>query len=209
MEALLWGRVLERMLAVSLGGLSIWLGYRLFLKIPRQRSGEVRLALPGDISVYLTRVGPGVFFSLFGAAIVVMALRAGLMIESTLRQPTTTDAAPTAVRGAELTQRVGYAAAVLAPEDPQRLQARRAEARRTVAELNGLAALLAADTPPARRVDVSLALRDAKLALLQQVWGPDWGDFGQLAEWAAQAAAGAAPEGLHTDALALWRQPRP
>lgn len=207
MDLLIWGRVIERVLAVSLGGLSIWLGYRLFLKIPRQRSGEARLALPGDISLYLTRVGPGVFFSLFGAAIVVMALRAGLMLESTLRQPTT-DAATTAVRGAELTQRVGYAAAVLAPEAPQQLQARRAEARRTVAELNGMATLIAADTSPARRVDVSLALRDAKLALLQQVWGPDWGDFDQLAEWVAQAATGAAPEGIHPDALALWRQLR-
>src|SRR5688572_8561747 len=62
-------RHLERLLIVVAGGLSIVLGYRMFLAIPRagEDKGEGKLELPGGISVYVTRVGPGVFFALFGA----------------------------------------------------------------------------------------------------------------------------------------------
>lgn len=212
MDYLLWGRVLERVMAVAIGGLSIWLGYRLFLKIPRLRSGEAKLALPGDISLYFTRVGPGVFFSLFGAAVVVTALRAGLMMEGTLKAPYSVGAPgnpASPAQGVELTQRVGYASAAMAAEDPARLAARRADARRSLAELNGVLALLPASTAAARRLDVGLALRDAKLALLQQVWSPAWGEFASLVEWSQHETAGAPAGGVHPEVLALWRQPRP
>jgi hypothetical protein len=63
-------RSLERITSVLIGGLSIYLGFRLFLEIPQRSESEGKFVLPGGISVYLTRVGPGVFFALFGAVIV-------------------------------------------------------------------------------------------------------------------------------------------
>jgi hypothetical protein len=33
-------RVIERVLAVIIGGMSIYLGYRLFIKVPRQKDTE-------------------------------------------------------------------------------------------------------------------------------------------------------------------------
>lgn len=202
MDVLLWGRVVERALAVAIGGLSIALGYRLFVRIPRLRPGDAKLALPGDISVYLTRVGPGTFFALFGAAIVVSALRVGLDLEGPAAPGAPASAAAAALR-------VHYANPPLARDDADERQARRAEARRSAAELNGIPSLLRADTAPARRLDVELALRDAKLTLMQSVWGRDWGDFERFAVWARTGAPDVVPPDVHPQAATLWRAPRP
>lgn len=65
-------RTIERILIVLFGGLSIVLGWNLF------RAGVVadqRADLEGaSFTVRLIRVGPGVFFALFGAGILVMAM---------------------------------------------------------------------------------------------------------------------------------------
>src|SRR5207245_1619184 len=87
---LLYLRVIERVLAVIIGGLSIYLGYRLFIKLPEQKDSEGKVVLPGDISIFFSRVGPGVFFSLFGAAVVVVSLRQGLELDRTSKESVTT-----------------------------------------------------------------------------------------------------------------------
>jgi hypothetical protein len=71
-------RVIERVLAVVVGGMSVYLGYRLFIKLPEQKDSSGKVVLPGGISVFVSRIGPGVFFSLFGAAVVVVSLQQGL-----------------------------------------------------------------------------------------------------------------------------------
>jgi len=71
-------RVIERVLAVVVGGMSVYLGYRLFIKLPEQMDSSGKVVLPGGISVFVSRIGPGVFFSLFGAAVVVVSLQQGL-----------------------------------------------------------------------------------------------------------------------------------
>ena len=65
-------RATERLLAVIIGGICVYLGYRLFLRIPEQKEGEGKIEFPGGVSVFVTRVGPGVFFAMFGAAIVAL-----------------------------------------------------------------------------------------------------------------------------------------
>ena len=80
MEAILL-RSLERILSVLIGGLSIYLGYRLFLKIPQQTDSSGKIILPGGISIFLSRVGPGVFFSLFGTLVVGLSLYYQTQIE--------------------------------------------------------------------------------------------------------------------------------
>src|SRR5262245_4135443 len=71
-------RFAERLVAVLFGGMAIYLGYRLFLQVPERRGADGRLALPWDISIVLTRVGPGVFFALFGALVVGTSLVKGI-----------------------------------------------------------------------------------------------------------------------------------
>src|SRR2546421_1153464 len=84
-------RHFERLLIVLGGGLSIYLGYRMFLAIPRAataaETGEGKLELPGGVSIYVTRVGPGVFFALFGAVILGLGLQHGLKLEVREQRP--------------------------------------------------------------------------------------------------------------------------
>jgi hypothetical protein len=54
-------RALERLLDAAIGGLSIYLGYRLFLRLPDKTDSQGKIILPGKISIFLSRVGPGVF----------------------------------------------------------------------------------------------------------------------------------------------------
>ncbi len=65
-------RALERILAVAIGGLAIYFGYRLFLAVPDQQGeGRAELTLAKDKRLLITRIGPGTFFALFGTAVVV------------------------------------------------------------------------------------------------------------------------------------------
>ena len=62
-------RMIERIIGVLIGGLSIFLGFQLFKAVPHITTGEGKFEFPGG-SVHLFRTGPGVFFALFGCAII-------------------------------------------------------------------------------------------------------------------------------------------
>jgi hypothetical protein len=64
----------ERIAVVALAGLLIYLGYKLFLQIPDKTDSEGKVVLPGGVSIYLTRIGPGAFLALFGAAILIYSV---------------------------------------------------------------------------------------------------------------------------------------
>ena len=66
MDPLLF-RSIERIVSVLIGGLSIFLGYRLFSSVRGQSDGKGTFKFPMHTSGVLTKVGPGVFFALFGA----------------------------------------------------------------------------------------------------------------------------------------------
>ena len=72
-------RALERIIVVIIGGLSVYLGYRLFLHVPSQKDGQGKISFPGGISIIINRVGPGVFFALFGAGVVALSLYHGVV----------------------------------------------------------------------------------------------------------------------------------
>ena len=67
-EAVMVLRMTERIIAVLIGGFSIYLGYRLFFHLPFERSHKGELELPG-VKIVLSRVGPGVFFGVFGTLV--------------------------------------------------------------------------------------------------------------------------------------------
>jgi len=167
--SLLRFRVAERILAVLIGGFSIYLGYRLFSEIPSANNSSGKLSLPGDISIYISRVGPGVFFSLFGAAIVTVSLYQGLELKAGVASEGAKNVANVEVNYAN--DRVGR------ETDAEKLNALRAEARRSISELNKFPALLPSDVPKTRAFDVMQAVRATKLALLEPVQGKDWGSL--------------------------------
>ena len=70
LDTLFLMRMVERLLGLLSGALCVVLGYRLFIMLPEKTDSSGKLVLPGGVSIWLSRVGPGIFFALFGAAIV-------------------------------------------------------------------------------------------------------------------------------------------
>ncbi len=195
-------RVIERVLAVIIGGLSIYLGYRLFIKLPKQKDSSGKVMLPGDISIFFSRVGPGVFFSLFGAAVVVVSLQHGLELDLANKSSVTAESTEKTAN-----MKVRYMGGGGAP-DPAKRDALRAEPRRTIAELHKLPTLLAANVSPSRRTDVAQAARESKLALIGMVWSADWGDFPTFRNWVNDGETDPAPPGVSPEAVKTFRQTR-
>jgi len=72
------GRVIERLLVCLFAGTSLVLGWDLFRKgVLIEQSAEFQLA---TWKASLRRVGPGIFFALFGASVSVFALRSPISI---------------------------------------------------------------------------------------------------------------------------------
>ena len=71
-EIVLILHAIERLVSIGLGGLSIYLGWSLFRK-NLDSNGEADLRHLGW-RITLKRVGPGVFFALFGATVVAISL---------------------------------------------------------------------------------------------------------------------------------------
>jgi hypothetical protein len=63
-QIVLWGRTVERLLTVGFSGLSIVLGWSLFkARLLRDQTAEFTSK---SWTIRLERVGPGIFFALFG-----------------------------------------------------------------------------------------------------------------------------------------------
>src|SRR3546814_17565740 len=71
-------RSIERLVVVGGACVAIWCGYRLFLAMPSRERGAGKLELPGGVSIHVSRVGPGVFFPLFGATIIGLSRDYGI-----------------------------------------------------------------------------------------------------------------------------------
>ncbi|KAA3641165.1 MAG: hypothetical protein DWP92_01695 [Armatimonadetes bacterium] len=70
------GRVSERLLITVAGGMSLVMGWSLYKKgVLDTQEAELT---KGTFSLKLTKVGPGVFFAIFGCAILVAGLRSPL-----------------------------------------------------------------------------------------------------------------------------------
>src|SRR4051812_15285621 len=64
----------ERLVIVAVAALCIWLGYKLFQSLPAQHGSGGKLDLPGA-KLVMSKIGPGVFFALFGGLVLWQAVR--------------------------------------------------------------------------------------------------------------------------------------
>lgn len=173
-------RALERIIAVAIGGLAIYFGYRLFLAAPEVHGeGQAELSLAKDTRLLITRVGPGTFFALFGTAVVV----------ASYYFPVTTSGAG----GYSGLGEQGVAAAgplvVPAPPPPE------ADAlRRTIALINASQDLEGSGASAAERAAIAARAREAKLALMNAGWQRDWGDPVEFPIWLDQVPRPSRPE---------------
>jgi hypothetical protein len=195
-------RALERLLAIGSGLLSIYLGFRLFLALPEVEPGAGRIKLPGGISIYLTRVGPGVFFSLFGSMIIALSFYFGVTASETQGVPVASQLAGGQPVGTQRT--FTGAAAEGADADPQGRQVERATVERMIRDLNRVPALMRDDLAPRDR-DLVQTLDTTKVRLMREVWDAEaWGDYGAFERW-WRAGAGPDPPPQIATAVAVFR----
>lgn len=184
-------RSLERILDALMGGVSIYLGYRLFLKLPDKTDSSGKIILPGNISIYLSRVGPGIFFALFGAAVIALSLYHSITykIESPLTQSSQT--------AQNVQARIVYQGATqeMANANSAKVEEKRARLEYLMLWLNSIPELLTPNLDVAKRHDLDIRLPAVKLMLLESAWGPDWGNFKEFKQWAELGGSEQPPSG--------------
>jgi hypothetical protein len=191
------------MIAVIIGGFAIYLGYKLFMHLPTQTNSEGKVVLPGNISVYLSRVGPGAFFALFGTIVLTASFYfqfkfpGGAMVAAEPKSSETV---------------FSYLIATEGIGDQQALESARSRVIKDLRTLNRLNTRLNSAVQGDRvlmneneRTDLMLTFPKIKLALLFTVWGKDWGDYASFAKWVKSGAAGPAPQGTEK-AVAIYRE---
>jgi hypothetical protein len=192
MDAVLALRLIERSLAVGIGGLCIYFGYRLFLALPEMRDASGQFSLPMNIRIVISRVGPGVFFALFGAGIVALSLYQSIQYERTVSGGTVAGDASTREKF------TGLGATLSRNETEERADAR-ALLRRDFAVLNTIPRLLRPDLPSQDTDKVATATERVKLALMHNVWGTSkegWGDEAAFEAWLKSGRPKPAPAPL-------------
>jgi hypothetical protein len=176
-------RLIERIVSVAIGGLAIFLGYRLFLKVPTTQDSQGKFVLPWNISIVLTRVGPGVFFALYGAIIVAYALSQSILYSHEQAPAATKVVEKQDFRGIVPSGRID-AAALLA-------------ARARIVFLNDAQRSLSRNASEAEKLAIAAHITALKLAVMEPLWQADtWGDRAAFRLWAEAGASGPAPAGL-------------
>jgi len=79
LEIAMLGRILERVSIVFVAGLSLWIGGSLFKSITLPSDQQATFEY-NNLIIKLHKVGPGIFFALFGAAILIFAVISPLEI---------------------------------------------------------------------------------------------------------------------------------
>jgi hypothetical protein len=192
-------RLLERILDVAIGGISIYLGYRLFLRLPVSTDSSGKVILPGNISVYLSRVGPGVFFALFGALVVGVSLETAVRYSE--REPTNADTfvgKPAAKTVRESSKNFIGLGSAIDSGDSEAVADGRSLLHKEIAIMNTIPAELKSDLSQQDRNEVMRAISRIKFALMKPVWdsGSGWGDPARFEEWLKAGAPDPPPAGL-------------
>jgi hypothetical protein len=178
-------RATERILLVLVGALAVYLGYCLFRNIPSANKAEGKLVLPGGVSIFLTRIGPGVFFALFGITV----------IGYSVAQPMRLDLPDVAVFSG-FGQRndptpSSSASALIAGPEPERI----------VAKLNGLVLEAQPRLESPAAAEFEAAVRSAKYSVMLGRWKPEWGDRAAFERWARENGDKDPPDHLAPAAL--------
>lgn len=186
------GVLATRVLQILVGLVLCMLGYRLFAKVP-QETGSAEFKLTEQLKFNLTKVGPGVFFALFGTAVLVQALVNPLKLERESRAGADgTVIEKTLIAGQRDTTVVSAQNAVAAVSLD--------EAFRLLRFLNSLESELRADRPITQRVSFEVDLRETKLVVIGAAWNPEWGDYALFVAWARGDRAATPSQ----EALQLW-----
>jgi hypothetical protein len=176
LNAMIWGRILERLLIVSFSGISLILGWNLFkIRLLRDQTAEFALK---DWRIRLDRVGPGVFFALFGIAGLISSAVHPLSVASDLPIKTANAETPQKSPGSPAGLDINYAGSAMDPAADE------VRAINTVEQL-GVAPAIRVSPGEKEAVAHAISVLDArKKALLQVEFGPA---LGQYEKWKTDA----------------------
>lgn len=194
-NVVLW-RAVERLTGVLIGGGSIYLGYRLFMALPRRKSdSEGKFDLPGGISIYVSRVGPGVFFALFGTALVGLSF-----VNAVSWEPSKPGVAQSVAEEHQQMAKFSYASGEIGSAQVRLERDTIARDLRTLRKLEVALQRHAAGDPmdlgQSDTASVLIGLPRIKRMMLYGVWDEAWGDYQAFAEWVRAGALDPPPEGL-------------
>ena len=197
-DALLLMRMTERLLGLLAGALCVVLGYQLFIRLPEKSDSSGKVVLPGGVSIWLSRVGPGIFFALFGVAIIAYSFASTVRVSEQTDAPvmraaatgTTTEALASSRR--EISAMSDRSSRATREEREEQLT----YLRLALSNLNAAIDRLQRDTEPPERDRLVAGLQSAKMLLLRDHWDTPWGDPARFQAWINSGAALPAPAGM-------------
>ncbi len=197
-------RALERLLIVAVGALAVYIGYRLFVLMPLRKEGEGKLDLPGGVSIVLSRIGPGVFFALFGAGLIAYS---AAPVSFKLPQEML-EVARQANAASGYAEYVGMTDQARAARAERVVPPDASVPREVVVEtLNSVAENALTDLTGSQKLDADIAIREAKLALMREIWDETrWGDYAAFHRWVIVAAETGPPPDGSALAAAFYRR---
>lgn len=173
-------RMVERILGVLIGGVLIYFGYRLFISLAGKQGrdrGAGEFSFAGGNKIKLSKVGPGVFFALFGAGLIVFSLVKPVSLTVSSRAAKSSGSAPQS--GVVAASEFKFVGAVSVPETDEDRVRLRAETEQDILALNR--ALDGAEA--AGRPGLERAVSRAKFSLMEPLWAEDWGDVADFRDW--------------------------
>ena len=179
--------LVQHLTIAGIGLMIAVLGYRMFRDMPALQEGSARIGLPGGISIFWSRVGPGAFFVLFGTGLIAYTAP---HLTFTYRQGDTSIAS----------QGFGNQPAVSAPAaKPGIFPGPRPDLVRLLADL-----ATETDKQPLsqQRIDRDRALSEARRAIMLAAWDPRWGNPEDFQQWLN--SGGSDPPGSAAKAVAVF-----
>lgn len=159
------------------GVLFCWFGYRLFAQTSSHGNAEV--SVKDTLKLNFQHVGPGVFFSLFGAAILVYNIHKAPVFEASDLVVNPTTAQPGLVPAVKSSTSIAGAR----PDSPiLDDNASLLQAREQIAFINRLTSSGA--VTPSDQVDFARLTRGIKLSLMRPIWRTSWGEYVEFEAWA-------------------------
>ena len=197
----------QRILSILIGGMLIYFGYRLFLNLPGKRGrdgGSGEFSLGGANKVKLSKVGPGVFFAIFGAGLIAYSFAKPMKVNipgaaSSAQTSPAAQGAPNAASGVVAASGFSYAGAVSVPQTDEDRARMRAETQHDIIALNRALA----NTNASERPELERAVTKAKVSLMEPLWADDWGDIADFREWLAK---GGSPPGAVQPAVDFFQR---
>ena len=185
----------QRILSILIGGMLVYFGYRLFLSLPGKRGGDRgsgEFSLGRGSKVKLSKVGPGVFFAIFGAGLIAYSFAKPMKVNIPAVQSAPSAGSgpgakttPSAASDVLATSGFSYIGAVSAPETDEDRARMRTETQEDIIVLNR--ALDRAN--PSERPQLERAVVKAKVALMEPLWAEDWGELKDFRDWLAKGGS--------------------